>query len=88
MARGDKFVTLYDPDGFTVVEVTEERGKMLQEARGYVDKKPRDFGKAKPKASRNATADNSAELADKDAEIERLRAELDAATAPADPPKK
>lgn len=82
MARGEKFVTLYDPDSSTVVEVPEARGKMLQELRGYTDKKPRDFGKVKPKAARG-TADNSAELAEKDAEIERLRAELDAASKPA-----
>lgn len=87
MARGEKYVTMYDPDNATVVEVTEERAEVLK-GRGYTDKKPRDFGKAKPKAARGGAPDNSAELAAKDAEIERLRADLEAATAPPEQPKK
>ena len=85
MARGEKYVTLYDPESATAVEVTEERAKVLKD-RGYTDKKPRDFGKkaatARGGRSAGGAVDNSAELAEKDAEIERLQAELDAATAP------
>lgn len=85
MARGEKYVTLYDPESATAVEVTEERAAVLKD-RGFTDKKPRDFGKksAPARGGRSAAgaADNSAELAEKDAEIEALRKQLDEATAP------
>lgn len=89
MARGEKTVTLYHPDNGTQVEVLAGKGDPKSDgyemgradvlkSRGYLDKKP-----STRRTSRAAAgADKSAELEAKDAEIARLRADLEAATAP------
>lgn len=82
MARGEKYVKLFHPETGTPVEVTEDRAEILKD-RGYLSKAPARDRVRRPSA-KSTGDDNSAELAAKDAEIERLRAELEAAKAPAD----
>lgn len=74
MARDtSNWVKLYSPYG-TEVEVKEGRAEVLK-GRGYTTSKPRNVSRAKGRKA----ADNSAELESANAEIERLRAELEAA---------
>lgn len=75
MARDTtKYVKLYSPYG-SEVEVNEERGEVLKD-RGYTTSKPRNLGK---RAKGN---DDSARVAELEAQLAKANEDLAAATAP------
>lgn len=62
MARDrTNYVTLYNPDTGSEVEVSEERGEVLK-GRGYTTSKPRNSGRRKGASRMEQIADNTAEL--------------------------
>lgn len=69
----EKFVTLYAPGG-TEVEVNEARGEVLK-SRGYTTKPPR----VAAKTSRKPSGDESARIADLEAQLAKAQQERDEA---------
>lgn len=72
-----KYVTLYNPDHGTQVEVDENRAEVLK-SRGYTTSKPRQIAKA----SRGKAAGPDPRVAELEAELAQAKADLEAATAP------
>lgn len=84
MAERKKYVTLYNPDNGTEVEVDEERAKVLKD-RGYTDKKARNYtGPNNQKRSAGGQTDDTtvSDLKARNQELENRLAALEGAQAP------
>lgn len=81
MAERKKYVTLFNPDNGTEVEVDEERAKVLKD-RGYTDKKARNYsGPNSAKRSAGGQTDDTtvADLKARNQELENRLAALEGA---------